>query len=142
MRYSYVPESEAADKLGNRCPVCLLAYGKGVEPTEPARCPGPLVPARPAQGPQEIADGNGQAMSTGLLAVKHGWHVEPWYYRQHDGTEVSALRMARDVARGVVLWQRLPGEKWSFDLAYGWLPGVPDTMRKLGIADFRKALAR
>jgi hypothetical protein len=143
MRYSYVPgSSEAHDADVMRCPVCLTTYGGKVQPIEPEVVPLPLVPARPAQAVEEIADGNGQAMSTGRLAAKHGWQVTPWYAQAHDGAEMSALRMARADARGVVLWWRAPGENWSFDLAYGWLIGQPDTMTKLGIADFRKALAR
>jgi hypothetical protein len=142
MRYSYVPESEAGHADGNRCPVCLTAYGKDVQPCISRPPLPPLVPARPAQGPHEIADGNGQAMSTGTLAAKHGWCVEPWYYRISDGVECSALRLAKGDARAVATWMRVQGGNWAADLAYGWLRGVPGTLTNLGITNLRKALVR
>jgi hypothetical protein len=66
------------------------------------------VPARPPVGPGEIADGHWmRAMSTGRKAAAAGWRVEPVYAVYADGTEMSALRLARGAERAVATWERV-----------------------------------
>lgn len=93
----------------------------------------PLVPARLTMSLDEIAAGRQQAMSTGLLAGSLGWRVEPWYAQAGDGTELSALRMARGPLRAVATWHRSPGGAWSTDVAYAWRSDVSGYPVNVGI---------
>lgn len=142
MRYRHVPgSSEAHEADATRCPVCRLHYGRVVQPTvvEPRRPP--EAPARAPYGPHELADGSGQALSTGRLAVANGWQVTPAYYRAADGLEASALSMARGEIVIDALWTA-PGEgvSWSADVAYAWQRGQPGTMRRIGFPALRAFL--
>lgn len=139
MRYSYVPQSEAAHEADvTRCPHCHSTHTPEVVEAPPP----PLVRARPPAGPQEIADGRGQAMYVGRLARARGWLVYPTYYQAHDGSEVSLLSMRRDDLRAVASWQRPRGGAWSSDVAYGWRHEMPGTMTKLGVRRLVEHLKR
>lgn len=142
MRYRHVPgSSEAHEADATRCPVCRLHYGRVVRPTvvEP-RLP-PAVPARAPYGPDELADGGGQALSTGRLAVANGWQVTPAYYRAADGLEASALSMTRDGIVIDAIWTALSaGVSWSADVAYAWQRAQPDSMRRVGFPALRAFL--
>lgn len=131
MRYSYVPESDAAHAARPAGPL--------TPPYEPPPAPlPPLIKPRLARGPHEIAGGNGQAMSTGLLAKKHGWIALPWYYVTAEGVEHSALKLlhrGREL-RAVALWTRPLSDDeappWATDLAWSLNP-----LKILGITKLR-----
>jgi hypothetical protein len=90
----------------------------------------PQVPARPPQGPGELARyGGKQALGLGRSGVDRGWAVDALYWRAHDGTEGCAVRLARDDLRAVATWTRKPGQigkpsGWAADVAYGWRLGT------------------
>jgi hypothetical protein len=110
MRYSYVPESDAAHEA--RIRPWMTSEREIVPP--------PLVSARLPAGPHEFADKR-QAGTLGRTAMALGWQVEPVYFRAHDGTEYSAVRLKRGSLRAVATWTRPPGEsKWASDVAYAW----------------------
>lgn len=137
VRYAYLPGSLTAPE--NRCGTC------GTPNTAPAVpvIETPLVHARFTLSLEEIADGRGQAMSTGALAVEHGWTVEPLYYLRADDVQVSVLRMWHR-ARGRVLfveWTRSESA-WSAGGALSWRIGVADTMLRCNVTVARALLAR
>jgi hypothetical protein len=110
MRYSYVPESEAA-------------HAARIRPwltSERVIVPPPLVPARQPLGPHEFADKRAAA-PFGRLAIGLGWRVLPWYWRAHNGTETCCLQLARGPLRAVATWERqLGAEAWASGVAYAW----------------------
>lgn len=124
MRYAYVPESDAAHEA-------QLAALRADLPT-PVLAP-PLVPVRAPRAPAEFADKR-QAGTLGKLAIGLGWRVRPLYWQAATGVETCCLQLACGSAvRAVATWERSPGEGgWASGVAYAWIDGVPDTMRKVG----------
>lgn len=146
MRYAYVPESEAAHEAdAARCSVCHSAYGKH-HPRPPKPTPWqkpphpPLVAARPPQGPDEMAGGNGQAVSTGKLARRHGWQVWPTYFMAFDGSECCLLSMSHGPLRAIASWQRKPGDSWAAETGYGWSVDLPGSMTRLSVTRLRAVI--
>jgi hypothetical protein len=144
MDYNYITRDPAAPDT--HCPVCHSSYGKGHPPyMPPPPPPRPQVELRPATGPEQIAAGNGQAMSTGTLAKKHGWHVTPMFYRDANGIETCALKMHHR-GRGRVMslfWDRNgPGDRdWSYSSGLTWLDaGGPGTLAARGINAMRRLI--
>lgn len=90
----------------------------------------PQVPARPPAGPGEVAGyGGHQALGLGRKAAAAGWRVAAFYARAADGSELSAVKLARDDLAAVATWRRAPGKQgsgsgWSADVAYGWRLGT------------------
>jgi hypothetical protein len=130
MRYSYVPESEAA-------------HSERIRPwmTRPRDVtPPPLIPARPPAGPAEFADKR-QAGTLGKLAIDLGWRVEPWYWKAHDGTETCALRLGAGPRRAVATWERHAGaEAWASSVAYAWNTDMQRVPTKVNITQLTKLI--
>jgi hypothetical protein len=125
MRYSYVPESDAAHEARMR--PWLTSEREIVPP--------PLVPARPPLGPHEFADKR-QAGTLGRTAMDRGWQVRPLYYRAHDGAEYCALRMMAGPLRAVATWVRPVGAgSWASDVAYAWDSDQRMIPRKINITE-------
>ena len=123
MRYSYVPESEAAHAA--RIRPWLTSEREVVPP--------PLVSARAPLGPHEFADKR-QAGSLGRLAIDLGWDVRAWYWQAHDGTETSCLQLASGVLRAVATWERPRGaDSWAAKVAYAWRTDVQMVPSNVGI---------
>lgn len=139
-----MPESQAAHEAdAARCPICRTSYGKGHPRPHPFLQPRqvPLVAGRSPAGPDEVADGAGQLVSTGRLAIANGWQVyDVTYAMTIDGTEVSALHLTRGDLRAVATWERKSGGSWSADVAYGWQHLTPGTMTKLGVQRLRAVI--
>ncbi|MET0916699.1 MAG: hypothetical protein ABWY81_10935 [Jiangellaceae bacterium] len=98
----------------------------------------PRIPARPCQGPGEIAGWQGkQAVGLGRRAMEAGWTVGAWYWMAGDGSEGCAVRLRRDVLRGVATWKRAAGKVgaksgWVADVAYAWRSDVSRMPQKVG----------
>lgn len=109
---------------------------------EPAVTPPPRIAARPPQSEAEVAAGQGrQVKGLGRKALSLGWSVEAWYWKAADGTECSAVRLARDEHRAVATWIRRPEEKgWSSDVAYRWYVGSGRPPSKVSITQLQKDL--
>jgi len=102
-------------------------------PYVPEVVPPPLVPARLPRGPAEYATSNRgmSAAKLGRKAVALGWLVEPAYWREHDGKEGCAVRLARGELRAVALWSRPAGAAgtlagWETGYAYAWRADATD----------------
>jgi hypothetical protein len=97
-----------------------------VEEDEPQVALPPQVPARPPQGPGELASYQGkQAVGLGRRGVAAGWQVEAFYARAGDGHEICGLRLKYGVYRAVATWTRKAGNigklsGWATDVAYAW----------------------
>lgn len=114
-------------------------------PPEPYIAPVVLPPRIPARAPRnvsEIAAGQGrQAVGLGRKAIAAGWLVEASYALAGDGTEMSAVKLARGPLRGVAVWRRAPGmlgskTGWASDVAYAWRTDVGRIPTKMTITDF------
>lgn len=117
------------------------------KPYEPEVVPPPLIPARAPLGPPEFAVSNRGlgAAKLGREAVGRGWHAEPWYWREHDGTEGCAVRLAKGPLRAVAVWSRkavdvgkLTG--WKAEFAYAWRADLARIPTKLNISDLERLL--
>jgi hypothetical protein len=102
-------------------------------PYVPEVVPPPLVPARPPYGPAEFATSNRgmSAAKLGRKATALGWLAEPVYWREHDGKEGCAVRLARGELRAVALWSRPAGAAgtltgWQTEYAYAWRTDATD----------------
>jgi hypothetical protein len=103
----------------------VAAYEAAHAPYVPVVVPPPLVPARPPQGPHELASYQGrQAAGLGKRAAAAGWAVSAHYWQVHDGSEGCAVKMAKADLFAVATWKRKPGKQgsksgWEADIAYG-----------------------
>lgn len=97
--------------------------------------PPPRIPSRPPRGLSEVAAGQGrQARGLGRKAVAAGWSVLAYYWMAGDGTEGSAVRMARGDLRGVAVWTRKAGAGgWASDVVYAWRPNSGRVPQKVTI---------
>lgn len=77
----------------------------------------PLVPARYTQALDEIAP---RAMPLGVAAAALGWQVDPWFWREADGADVSVLLLQRGELRAYAVWR---GRPWRTDGAHAWRAG-------------------
>lgn len=111
-------------------------------PWEPEHVPAPRIPSRPPRGLQEVAAGQGrQARGLGRKAVAAGWRALAAYWMAGDGTEGSAVSLARDAGRAVAIWTRAPGEKgWKTSSAYAWTIGAGRVPAKVTIAELERIL--
>lgn len=93
----------------------------------------PRVAARAPLGLHEVAAGQGrQARGLGRKAVASGCRAVARYWVAGDGTEGSAVQLARGDLRGVAVWTRKAGEKgWKTDVVYVWRPGSGEMPRKV-----------
>lgn len=108
----------------------------------------PRVPARPPQGPHEMAGAGGgrQASKLGRRAVALGWQVEALYWQAADGSEGCAVRFAKLPLRAVALWSRpaeLAGQKsgWKAGAAYAWRTDVERFPTKVTHTDLERLIA-
>jgi len=114
-------------------------------PYEPP--PPPQIAARAPQGPTEYATSNRgmSAVKLGRLAMDAGWEVEPWYWKEHDGTEGCALRLAQGALRAVAVWSRTLANAggatgWKAEYAYAWRADVARFPARLNITDLENLL--
>jgi hypothetical protein len=94
-------------------------------PYVPVIAPRPRIPARPPEGPHEMASYQGrQALGLGRKAAAAGWQVSAQYWQVHDGSEGCAVKMQRGDLFAVATWKRGAGKAgsksgWEADIAYG-----------------------
>ena len=116
-------------------------------PYEPVVVPPPVIPARAPLGPAEYAVSNRgmSAAKLGRHAIAAGWSVQPWYWREHDGREGCAVRLARSALRAVALWSRPAGSAgttsgWKAEYAYAWRTDAEGVPVKINITDLERFL--
>lgn len=138
MEYNYLPQSYGAD-ADHRCEYCHMPHKPTTQPVPDV----PQVRARRTVNASELADGRGQAFSTGRLAVEHGWNVEPLHYVDADGVQWSVLRMRHPERRRVIFvdWHKPdPHGPWAAKDAFTYKPNVPDTAKVITVTQARKLL--
>lgn len=107
----------------------------------------PRVPARPPQGPREIAGAGGgkQASKLGRAAGARGWSVSALYWQGADGTEGCGVWLAKAECRAVALWSRAVADAgkttgWKADIAYAWRTDVAGFPTKLTHTDLERLI--
>ena len=107
----------------------------------------PRVPARPPQGPREIAGAGGgkQASKLGRAAGGLGWRVSALYWQGYDGSEGSGVWLAKGELRAVALWARSADDAgkligWKADVAYAWRTDVARFPTKVTHTDLERLI--
>jgi hypothetical protein len=139
------PEVARRDRFGLLVPVIERDEPAEVDEVRP-HLP-PRVPARPPQGPHEIAGAGGgkQGSKLGRAAVALGWRVEARYWMAADGSEGCAVLLAKLPLRAVALWSRkaeAAGTKtgWKAEGAYAWRTDVARFPTKVTHTDLERLI--
>lgn len=90
------------------------------KPVDDGTIPPPLIPARPAAGPDEIPT---TALRYGMKLAAHGCAIEPWYYQDHTGAEGCVLVIRHGELRAAAYWERPAAGSWKAARAVGWRVG-------------------